>query len=130
MRKAIVMLLLAVVSSGAAAEWVKVGETSSATVYVDPATVRRDGDLVKIETLYDLKAAIVSKNNGKAYTSQKSQSAYDCKEAQWRMLSFSWYSKNMSEGKMVEYLSDTYKWEPIRPGSGVEMLWQFACGKR
>ena len=81
-------------------------------------------------TLHDLKSAIVSKTNGKPYASQKLQSEYDCRDVRWRMLHFSWYSRNMGAGEMVEYLADSYKWDPVPPGSGVEVLWQFACERK
>ncbi len=122
-------VLLAVVSSDAAAEWIKVGGASSADIYVDPATIRRTGNIVEVVALYDLKTAIVSKTNGIPYASQKSQSDYNCVETKWRMLQFWWYSKNMGEGKMVEAEADTYEWAPVRPGSGAQILWQRVCGK-
>ena len=130
MHRAILTLLLALLSHSAAAQWVEVGDTGNATVYVDPATIRRAGSMVKMGTLYDLKTAVVSKTNGKRYLSQKMQTEYDCREARWRMLHFSWHSGNMGGGEMVESLSDSYKWEPVPPGSGVEILWQLACGRK
>lgn len=129
MRKVMLMVLPAVVSGSVAAEWVEVGYTSVATVYVDPATIRRNGNLVKMETLYNLKTAIVSMTNGKPYVSQKMQSEFDCKEEKWRMHYFSWYSRNMGGGEMVEHVSDSYAWRPVPPGSGNEIFWEIACDK-
>jgi hypothetical protein len=48
MRKPILMMLLAVVSSSAAAEWVELGSNEISTAYSDPATIRRNGDMVKM----------------------------------------------------------------------------------
>lgn len=130
MRKAILAVLLAVVSGSAAAEWVWVGNTSNAAIYLDSATIRRTGDIVNMGVLYDLKTAVLSETNGIHYASQKLQSEYDCKEEQWRVLYFSWYSGNMGDGKMVEYVADSFKWKPVPPGSGAEALWQLACGEK
>jgi hypothetical protein len=130
MRKIVVTMLLTVMSSSAGAEWVRAGDTGNAAIYFDPATLSRAGNIVNMDVLYDLKAAVHSMTNGNQYASQKSQTEYDCKDKQWRMLNFSWYSGNMGAGKMVEYLADAFKWEPVPPGSGVEALWQLACGKR
>jgi hypothetical protein len=129
-RRPVLALLLMVVSSSAAAEWIRVTELEAGSVYVDPATIRRDGDWVKMGTLIELKTAFVSKTNGRPYQSQKLQGEFDCEKEQWRQSSVSWYSGNMGEGKMVEYISDSYKWEPIRAGSAVEVLRQFACSKK
>ncbi|MCX7141995.1 MAG: hypothetical protein NT123_13130 [Proteobacteria bacterium] len=129
MFKFILTILLAIVCGNAAAEWIKLTELEAGSVYVDPASVLRDGDVVKLGSLYDLKSAIVSMTNGKPYASQKLQSEYDCRGEKWRMLHFSWHSGKMGEGKMVEYLADAYAWAPVPPGSGVQILWDFACGK-
>lgn len=129
-RKTILMLLLAFASASAAADWVWVGDTSDAGIYVDPGSVRRSDDVVKMGVLYELKRAVLSKTNGNRYASQILQSEYDCRDEKWRMLSFSWHSGSMGAGKMVEELTDSYKWESVPPGSGVAALWQFACARR
>lgn len=127
MLQTIFLILLAMASGAAAAEWSKVTELEGGSVYADPASIRRDGDVVRMRSLYDLKAAIVSKANEKPYASQNLQGEYDCRKAQWRPLDFSWHSKHMGEGRMVEHLSDTFRWEPVPAGTGVEMLWRLAC---
>ena len=129
-RRAILLLLLAFASGSAAAEWVWVGDTSDAGIYADPAGMRRSDNVVTLGALYDLKRAVLSKTNGNRYASQILRSEYDCKEEKWRMLSYSWHSASMGAGKMVEELTDSFKWEPVPPGSGVAALWQFACGRR
>jgi hypothetical protein len=46
MRRLILSVLLAVVSSSAAAEWVEVGRADTITAYADPATIRKAGNMV------------------------------------------------------------------------------------
>ena len=55
MRKFIVLMLLVLVSSGAAA-WVKLGKSADDgfDYYVDPVTIRRSGDMAKMSLLYEL----------------------------------------------------------------------------
>ena len=48
MSKAILMLLLAMVSSSAMARWVEITEGEKMTVSFDPAAVRKNGNLVQI----------------------------------------------------------------------------------
>jgi hypothetical protein len=51
------LITLLVLSSGPAyAEWVKIDEIDPYTLYVDPDTIRRKGDLVKMWQVYDFKA--------------------------------------------------------------------------
>jgi len=53
MRKAILMMLLAMASGNAAAEWVKVAETHRSVIYVNPASIRKVGHIVKMWSLAD-----------------------------------------------------------------------------
>lgn len=57
MHKAILMILLAVVSSSAVAEWVQFGGNETITIYVDPATIHKAGNMVKMWFLYDRRKA-------------------------------------------------------------------------
>jgi hypothetical protein len=129
MRKAILMTLLAVVSSSAVAEWVAVGGNDLSSTYVDPATILKVGDKVKMWHLVDFNAVQV-KPTGKRYLSEKLQYEYDCTEERARMLSFLSHSGNMGGGVMVEGDWHPRKWEPIPPDSVVDYLRKFACGKR
>jgi hypothetical protein len=45
MKKAILTLLLAAMSTGALAEWVKVAETKIDFLYFDPTTIRNNGNM-------------------------------------------------------------------------------------
>ena len=130
MRKAIMTMLLAVVSGSAMAEWTKIINLSAGSLYADDATIRRDGNMVRIATLYDLKRPVISETNGKPYASQKVQNEFDCKEELWRMLEYSWYTGQMGEGQMIENFSESYKLRPIPSGGAVEMLWKHACGRK
>ena len=129
MRKAILLMILAIVSSSAAAEWVAVGGNDLSTTYVDPATILKVGDKVKMWHLVDFNAVQV-KPTGKRYMSEKLQYEYDCKEERARMLTFLSHSGNMGGGVMVEGDWHPQKWAPLPPGGLVGYLRKFACGKR
>jgi len=128
MHKAILMILLAIVSSSAMAEWVVIGATNKSTVYADPTTIRKSGNKVKMWMLYDFYS--VEEAAGEKYLSHKGQSGYDCKEEQGKTLYFSRHSENMGGGDVVHVDNKPAKnWTPIPPGSVNEGLWKFACGK-
>ena len=131
MRKTILMMLLAVVSSSAAAEWVGVvfNERVTVTVYADPATIRRSGDIVQMWDLFDFKAPQVAE--GLKYMSRMSQQEYDCKEDRTRVLFLLIYAGNMGSGGLVKKgPTPSIEWEPNPPGSIRKGLWEFACEKR
>ena len=129
MRNAILMMLMAVVSSSAAAGWINVGGNETYTAYADPATIRNSGNMVKMRNLADFKMVQAS-DKGKPFLSQKMQSEYDCKEERTRLRYFTWYSGNMSEGEIVLSGLGPSEWEPVTPLSVNAILWKLACGKR
>ncbi len=128
MRKVILMMLLAVASNSAMAEWVNVGSNENATIYVDPANIQRAGNMATMWHLTDFKTA--NKDMGDSYLSTKDQNEYDCKEVKSRRRASSQHSGNMGSGKVVYSDSYTTKWKPVPPDSGAEILWKFACVKR
>ena len=129
MKRLLLGLMLAMTASAASAEWTIAVGHDDFILYVDRATIRRNGNLVKMWDLFDYKT--VQKSAGDAYLTQKSQREYDCKEEKERILAFSWFDGQMGNGKVVFSLSETsMKWSPIEPGSVGETLWKIACGKK
>jgi Surface-adhesin protein E len=129
MHKTILMiLLLAVVSSNAVAEWVAIGTGDGSILYANPNTFRKSGNIIKMWTLTDYNSA--REIAGEKFLSEKSQEAYDCKEEQAKMLYFSWHSENMGKGNVVFTANKPQRdWTPVAPDSIGEVSWKFACGK-
>ncbi len=131
MRKLIVLMLLAMVSSGAAAAWVKIGSVSSSggyDVYVDRTTIRRSGNMVKMRHMFDYKT--VQTVAGERYLSATGQNEYDCKHERSRLLYFTWHSGNMGKRDVVTTGNRPSEWTPVPPGSVGEVKWKVACGKK
>jgi len=127
MREAILAILLAVASSSAAAEWVEVDSDETLTFYINPTTIRRDGNLVRMWELLEYKTARM--RDKVKYMSSKAESEYDCKAEQLRTLSLSLHSGNMAGGGAVYSTDDPDNWRPVPRGGGIEVLWKIACGK-
>ena len=128
MHKVILMMLLAVVSSSAMAEWVKVGVSTdkNTTIYADPTTIRKNGDKVKMWALWDhLTAKVV---NSKPHMSTRVQKEFNCKEETDRQIYATTFSGNMLEGNTIA-MQGGRNWEPIALRTFGETLWKFACGK-
>ncbi len=130
MYKAILMMLLAVVSSSAMAEWVYVtatgtkAEAEAFTAYADPATIRKTGNRVKMWSLYDYKMV-----QEPGVISAKQKNEYNCKKKQSRQLFLSAYSGHMTDGETVlihNEPDDHWKRAPL--GSVLEAVLEFACG--
>ena len=131
MKPLLLGLMLLVTAGAAIAEWTIAGFSDEADKYVDIATIRRNGNLVKMWDLADFKTKMVRTDTGDTYLSSKMQSEYDCKEEKVRILAFNWFSGQMGSGKVVYLDHDpSDKWSPISPGSVNEILWKIACGKK
>lgn len=130
MHKMIAMMLLAMMSSGAAAEWVFAARAEPFGIvdyYVDFYTIRRNGDMVKMWDMMDFKTAQVA--SGKRVLSSKSQKEYNCKDDGFRDISVVFYSGNLGSGNVAETKNNILDWAPVTPGSVVEILSKAACGK-
>ena len=131
MKRLLLGLMLLLTATAAMAEWTGADESEEIIQYVDRATIRRSGNLVKMWDLIDFKTVQKSSSGAReSYLSQKGQFEYNCKEEQRRLLAFSWFSGKMASGKLVYSDNDpSMKWIPIQPGSIGEVLWEIACGK-
>ena len=123
------LMLLILSSHPAYAEWVLASGDDEAglKVYVDTATLRRNGNLVKMWQLYDYKT--VQTVAGDSFLSIQRQNEYDCPEERTRMLAYTWFSSNMGKGRVVYRTADEQQWEPVVPRSIDRALWKVACGK-
>jgi hypothetical protein len=124
------LITLLFLSSGPAhAEWVKVSDSGEAgkTVYVDPATMRRNRNLVTMWQFYDYKT--VQTVGGIGFLTAKEQWEFDCAEERSRVLALTEFSGNMGSGTMVYSNTEVGKWQPVATSSLGQVLWRFACSK-
>ena len=143
MREAFLTALLAIISTSAAAEWVEMKNFKRYTLYAEPASIRKTGNIVNMSHLYDLH--MIDEVAGKQFRSVVSKASYSCKSAKSRMLSASAYRGNMAKsvekivaGKIttnrgrrsISHISEPGKWKPIMSGSAEELLWKFVCEQR
>ncbi len=126
----LLLITLLVLSHGTVyAEWMRVIEIDEGlTAYVDPDTIRRKGELVKMWTLFDYKT--VRTVAATSYLSSRSQRQFDCAEERTRVLSFTWFSGKMETGDILVSNNDELKWQPVSPRTIDEFLLTFACSKQ
>ena len=129
MTRLVLVTLLLLSSAPAYAEWVEIAATNyGMTVYVDPDTIRHEGDLVKMWELFDHKTTQTIEVG--LFMSRKDQREYDCTKERYRVLTFTQFSGNMGSGKLGYSNSDEGKWSPVEPRSVGLTLWKYACGKK
>lgn len=118
--------LLALVAPPAWAEWVKVtvAKDGRADYYIDPDSIRKDGNLRKVWQIINLK-----KREKAAVMSWRSLHEFDCKEERIRLLAASSHSEPMAGGKTLWSHDDPGKWDAKPPDSAVEIVLNFVCAK-
>lgn len=127
----IYLSLLTLVSVGQAhAEWVDIGGKveQGLTVYLDPDTVHRGGDVVTLWALFDYKA--IQSIVGGPWLSSKAHRQFDCAENRVRLLGYMTFTGNMGSGDPVFSNSQESKWEPVEPESMDRKLLEVACSKK
>ena len=147
MHKAILMMLLTVVSSSAMAEWVIVAKNKEETfaIYADPTTIRKAGNTVKMWGLDDHKTTWVPDDHKTTWVpddhktaieelgvlSSRGKRVYDCEKKQWRILFLALYSENMGGGETVLTINSRNEWKPVPPpDSAGRAVLKFACSFR
>lgn len=122
-KKTILTLLLAAMSTGAMAEWVKVSESIDDTVfYIDPATVRKDGTFRKVWTVHDRK-----QKDESGAMSRRSFMEFDCIGERHRILTFSTHSEPMVGGKMLISGDEPLNWRNTAPGTPAATVLKLVC---
>ena len=121
------------------AEWVAVEKDylspGRQTVYVDPDTISREGNLVTLWQLIDFKWMQGNQGIGPLgygphrYFSTKTHKQFDCATQRLRLLAFTEFSLHMGTGTPAHGYVDSSNWLPVEPKSINQALWEIACGK-
>lgn len=129
MKKLLFVLMLAVVSSNAMAEWTQIGDDAEGGVktFVRKDAIAKNEDRALMWTLKDYENPI--KVGNKKQFSSMSLEEYDCKEMQYKTLTFYWYSKQKAKGKTVYSDNSNSNIQPIIQDSLTHAAWKIACGK-
>jgi hypothetical protein len=98
------------------------------TIYFDPATIHREGDLVTMTTLTDWKWMQGNRSPSR-FHSTKLTHQFDCAGKRLRRLAFTDYYGRMGTGRQVASHDSEGIWHPVEPESLNYALWEVACGK-
>jgi hypothetical protein len=124
MKKLFLVSLMAMLAGPALAEWVKIGYSDLGTLYIDPATIRKDGNLRKIWVMTDL-----DRRDKDGEMSSRSRQEFDCKGERSRILSGSTHSEPMASGRTLRRVEfdNLDKWSQIPPSSIAEAILERVC---
>lgn len=120
----IILCLMSLVAAPAWAEWVAVSESNDLVAYIEPATIRKNGNFRKVWQVQDLK------QRGKGgEMSRRLLIEYDCKDERFRILSTSTHSEPMAEGKTLVLDDAPGKWIAFPPDTPAEDTLEIVCTK-
>ena len=114
------------------AEWAAVGRSDVVpglqTVYVDPDTIQREGNLVTLWQLTDYKWRQGDMIGSRRFLSTKTQKQFDCEKKRVRLLAFTDFLGHMGTGTPADgYVNRA--WLSVQPESLDQALWEMACGR-
>ena len=92
-------------------------------LYIDPTTIRKDGNFRKVWQLNDLK-----ERHKDGELSRRVRNEYDCKKERFRVLSFSTHSEPMANGmSLYQSSAESTEWNDIPPGTFAETVLKIVC---
>ena len=115
-------------SSASAGVWIEMSRNDDYAAYADPSTIRRDGDLVKMWSMFDYKKPQPGPG-GKPYLSTRRHFEYDCKQVRARALGASLHAVKAGNGEALIATDAKLGWSKVAPDSADDFLFRFACKK-
>jgi len=125
--------LLVLSTAPAYAEWAEVDKDYFSpglwTIYIDPDSVQRDGNLVTVWQLVDFKTMQGGRSPTRFF-STKTHKQFDCAEKRFRLLAFMEFTDGMGTGMPDHGYVDKDNWLPVEAESVSQALWEAVCGKK
>ena len=125
----LILLSAALTCSGnALAEWQEIGKTDLFTVFVDPATLQKQGNPTQIMSMLDFKKPGQNPKTKENVNSIIGLNEFDCSAVKYRPIEFKVFSGNMGKGKVVEeQKTPDSSFETIENGSWPAGVFNVAC---
>ena len=124
--RAALAALAAFAGTAACAEWEMIAAGNNTMLFVDPMSIRGDGNLRRVSTMisYDERQAL-------GELSWVSLQEYDCREARLRTLAVTYYSERKAQGTVLKRFSvDTPgPWDDVPRNSALADILKIVCGR-
>lgn len=133
MKQLLLIVLLVLSPTFAFAEWVVVERDYFSpglqTVYVDPTSLQRDGNLVTILQLIDYKWMQGNYVGTPRFLSTTARKQFDCANRRVRSLSFTEYYGRMATGVATSAYVANDQWQLVESQTLNHALWEISCGQ-
>ena len=129
----LLITLLALDTTLVFAEWVVVERDYFSpglqTVYMDPTSLQRDGNLVTISQLIDYKWMQGNYVGTPRFLSTTARKQFDCASSRVRSLSFTEYYGHMATGVATSAYVANDQWQLVESQTLNHALWEISCGQ-
>ena len=125
MKRILLTALLLTTTPMVWAGWVEFGKSDGATFYIDPLTIRKEGNLRRVWQLLELE-----KEAPDGERSRRSLFEYDCKNERHRIVDTTRHSGIMAGGKVLGSGGESREWQHIAPGTIVARFLKTVCDPR
>lgn len=122
MMRVVLTLLLMVATAPAWADWMKVDESDNQVVYIDPATIRKDGHLRRVWEIINLK-----QKGPDGLESMRGYLELDCAEEKRRLLSITAHSGPMASEGLLWSQHTNSEWHYIAPNTAATTILRIVC---
>jgi hypothetical protein len=106
------------------AAWEKLVESDSVAHYINPSTIRKDGNLRSVWYLQQPK-----QRDPSGVMSRRGLMEYDCKDQRYKFLSVSAYSEPMAGGETLGGTSSPGEWNFVPPNNVFGLILEIVCKK-
>jgi hypothetical protein len=127
MNRIITIIMLGLLCSTAQAGWQLSGKQTDGSQYYDLASRTRDGNIVKMWSLYDYFEPQIM--NGYSVKSWMLLEGYDCSQRKSIGLKMIFYTGPIGQGQLINSIDLTRSWADVAPGTRGESLFKIACTK-
>ena len=122
--KKLFLIGLMMLAGSAWAEWVEYAKDESDTFYLDPATIRKDGNMRRVWLLRNF-----SQRDKDGAMAARNRMEIDCKQERFRFLARSTHSEPMAGGTVLTQQNESNNWTSIPPNTVAELTFNLVCAK-
>lgn len=126
MLSALLCLGLLTPAQAAKPRWESVLLNDQGLFYIDPKTIREDGERKEVLSLLDYKKTQTT-SAGKPYLSIEALMRINCRQRMARIIHLTYYSGNMLAGDVVERQGMLQEWHDIENGTPIHRIARRIC---
>lgn len=119
-------LILLLAPHAAQAEWQKVLNFDSGTVYIDDANIKKAGYVRSFWSLLDYRTPQKAQR-GAYFVSTRTHMEMDCRKEMVHILQFSMHSGPMLTGEIIDSQGVMREWQTIPPDTPLVPLFKYVC---